>query len=132
MLGGQRSRTEPDLVQGARLEFLLALKRLDYKHHIYNKIEDPHTRMVAAKCLEKERSELLRATYADNKDKIIARRKKRHAREGMGMTTHLYKEGGRTATRWREPTGCSSQNARTAEGTGPRRAWMPTPYCLPS
>ena len=56
-------------LKGAPLEFLLALKRLDYKHHVCNKIEDPHTRMVAARCLEKERSELLRATYTDSRTK---------------------------------------------------------------
>ena len=92
----QRRLSKKDLKhlnpKGDALEFLTALHRLDYKHHVYNKIEDPHTRMVAARCLEKERSELLRATYADTTEVIITRRMKRHTREGMFMTTHMYRE----------------------------------------
>ena len=93
----QRRLSKKDLkhlnLKGDPLEFLTALRRLDYKHHVCNKIEDPHTRTVAARCLEKERSELLRAAYEGTKDVIITRRMKRHTREGRGMTTHLYKEG---------------------------------------
>ena len=90
----QRRLSKKDIehlnLKGDPLIFLIALKRLDYKHHVYDKIEDPYTRMVAARCLEKERSELLRATYAGSKDKIITRRQKRHTREGIYMTTHMY------------------------------------------
>ena len=91
----QRRLSKKDLkhlnLKGDALEFLTALHRLDYKHHVYDKIKDPHTRMVAARCLEKERSELLRATYADTTEVIITRRMKRHNREGMFMTTHMYR-----------------------------------------
>ena len=49
--------------KGDILEFLTALKRLDCKHHVYDRMGDPHTRMVAAKCLEKERSGLLHGSH---------------------------------------------------------------------
>ena len=48
------------------LKFLTALHRLDAKSHMYAKIEDLHTRMVAARCMEKERSELLNGEYQDD------------------------------------------------------------------
>ena len=68
---------------------MTALHRLDYKHHTYDKIGDPQTRMVAARCLEKERSKLMHGEYHDDEDGTIARRQKRHRREGWFMTTHL-------------------------------------------
>ena len=77
-------------LKGDSLEFLTELHRLDYKHYMYDKIEDIHTRRVAARCLDKERSELMWGTYEDDEYNTIARRQKRHYREGYYMSTHLY------------------------------------------
>ena len=77
---------------GDVLEFLTALNRLDYKHYVYDKIGDLHTRMVAARCLEKERSELLNGPHRDDKQHTIARYGKRHGREGRFTTTHMYQK----------------------------------------
>ena len=92
----QRRLSKKDLIhrslKGDPLKFVTALHRLDYKHHTYDKIEDPHTRMVAARCLEKERSELMHGEYHDDEDGTIARRQKRHRREGWFMTPHLYQK----------------------------------------
>ena len=79
-------------LKGDPLKFLTSLRRLDYKHHVYDKIKDSRTRMVAARCLEKERSELMHGEYRDDKEGTIARRQKRHRREGWFMTTHLYQK----------------------------------------
>ena len=50
----QRRLSKKDIMhlnlKGAPLEFLTALQHLDYKHYVYNKIEDPHNRMAAAGC----------------------------------------------------------------------------------
>ena len=81
--------------KGDVLEFLTALKRLDYKHHMYDGIGDPHTRMVAARCLEKERSGLLHGSHRDDKQRTMARYRKRHRREGRFMTTHMYQKDAR-------------------------------------
>ena len=92
----QRRLSKKDLLhrnlEGDPLKFLTALYRLDCKGMVCAKIEDPHTRMVAAKCLEKERSELLNGEYEDDEYRTIAKRQKRHRREGWFMTTHLYKK----------------------------------------
>ena len=92
----QRRLSKKDLVhrnpKGDSLKFLTALHRLDSKGHVYAEIEDAHTRMVAARCLEKERSELLNGEYQDDEDGTIAKRKKRHRREGWYITTHLYQK----------------------------------------
>ena len=48
--------------------------------------------MVAVRCLEKERSELLNGEYQDDENDAMARRKKRHCREGRYMTTHQYRK----------------------------------------
>lgn len=91
----QRRLSKKDLtyrnLNGDPLLFLTELRRLDYLHHVYDKIGDPHTRTVAARCLEKSRSELLYREFVDDKDGTIARRRKRHAREGRYMTTHMYR-----------------------------------------
>ena len=90
----QRRLSKKDLkylnLQGDPVVFLTELRRLDYLHHVYHKIEDPHTRMVAARCLEKKRSDLLHEAFTDDTDGTIARRKKRHKREGQYMTLHMY------------------------------------------
>ena len=92
----QRRLSKKDIVhrslKGDPLKFLTSLRRLDYKHHVYDKIKDSRTRMVAARCLEKERSELMHGEYRDDKEGTIARRQKRHRREGWFMTTHLYQK----------------------------------------
>ena len=49
--------------KGDSLVFLTALYHLDAMSHVYAKTEDPHTKMVAARCMEKERSELLNGEY---------------------------------------------------------------------
>ena len=77
--------------RGDSLELLTALRRLDSKNHVYDKVEDTYARMVATRCLEKERSELLNGEYQDE-DGTIGKRKKRHLREGRYMTTHLYQK----------------------------------------
>ena len=59
---------------------------------MYDKIEDTHTRMVAARCLEKERSGLMHGEYRDDKRRTIARYRKRHRREGWYTTTHMYQK----------------------------------------
>ena len=131
----QRRLSKKDLkhlnLQGDALEFLTALRRLDYKHHVYNEIEDPHTRAVAARCLEKERSELLRATYEGTEEPIITRRMKRHTREGKGMTTHLYKEGVDPDNNKVERTNRLFKSIRD-DGGGNRTQKGMYPYCLPS
>ena len=92
----QRRLSKKDLkhlnLKGDPLLFLTELQRLDYLHHVYDKIEDPHTRIVAARCLEKKRSDLLHEAFTDDEDGTIARRRKRHVREGLYMTTHMYDE----------------------------------------
>lgn len=93
----QRRLSKKDLehrnLKGDSLKFLTALHHLDYKHHIYDKIGDIHIRRVAARCLDKERSELMWGTCEDDEYKTIARRQRRHRREGYHMSTHLQKEG---------------------------------------
>ena len=69
-----------------------ALCSLEHKHYRYYKIEDKHTREVASRCLEKERSELLNAEYQDDEDHTIATFKKRHVREGWFLTTDMYQK----------------------------------------
>ena len=92
----QRRLSKKDLKylnpKGDALEFLTALHRLDYKHYVYDRIVDPHTRMVAARCLEKERSELFHGAYQDDERRTIARYRKRHRREGWFLTTHMYQK----------------------------------------
>ncbi len=92
----QRRLSKKDLTylnpKGDVLEFLTALHRLDYKHYVYDKIGDAHTRMVAARCLEKERSGLMHGEYRDDKRRTIARYRKRHRREGWYTTTHMYQK----------------------------------------
>ena len=92
----QRRLSKKDLLhrdlKGDPLKFLTDLYHLDCKDLVYDKIEDPHTRRVAARCLEKERSELLNGKYEDDEDGTIAKRQKRHRREGWFMTTHMYKK----------------------------------------
>ena len=63
------------------LGFLTALHRLDYKHYVYDRI-DPHTKMVATRYLEKERSELLHGICRDDKRRTVTRYRKRHRRRG--------------------------------------------------
>ncbi len=79
-------------LEAAVKKFLNDLRRLDYLHHVYDKIEGLHARIVAARCLEKMRSELLNAEYEDDEEGSIGMRKKRHRREGYFMTTHMYKK----------------------------------------
>lgn len=67
--------------KGDVLRFLTALHHLDYKHYVYDRI-DPRTKVVATKCLEKERSELLHGIYRDDKRRTVARCRKRHRRRG--------------------------------------------------
>ena len=92
----QRRLSKKDLkhrnLKGDPLTFLKELEHLDYLPHVYDKIDDAHVRQVAARCMEKNRSELLNGQYTDDKDGTIARRKKRHFREGWFMTTHMYKD----------------------------------------
>ena len=92
----QRRLSKRDLLyrnlEAAVEKFLEDLRRLDYLHHVYDKIEAPHVRIVAARCLEKTRSGLLNAEYEDDGEGSIAKRKKRHRREGYFMTTHMYKK----------------------------------------
>ena len=92
----QRRLSKKDLKylnpKGDILKFLTALHRLDYKHYVYDRIVDPHTRMVAARCLEKERSELFHGAYQDDEHRTIARYRKRHRREGWFLTTHMYQK----------------------------------------
>ena len=130
----QRRLSKKDLLhrdlKGDSLVFLTALYHLDAMSHVYAKIEDPHTKMVAARCMEKERSKLLNGEYQDDEDGTIAKRVKRHRREGRYMTAHMYQEdvpqiatasNGSTAGLW--------QCATTVAGTAPKRGWMPIPYC---
>ncbi len=92
----QRRLSKKDLLyrnlEAAVEKFLEDLRRLDYLHHAYDKIEAPHERIVAVRCLEKTRSELLNAEYEDDGECSIAKRKKRHRREGYFMTTYIYKK----------------------------------------
>ena len=92
----QRRLSKKDLLhrnlEAAVKKFLEDLRRLDYLHHVYDKIEGLHARIVAARCLEKRRSELLNAEYEDDEEGSIGMRKKRHRREGYFMTTHMYKK----------------------------------------
>ena len=74
------------------LKLLTALYHLDVMSHVYAKIEDPDIKMVAARCMEKERSELLNCEYQDDEDCTIAKRVKRHRREGRYMAPHTYQE----------------------------------------
>ena len=92
----QRRLSKKDLLhrnlEAAVKKFLEGLRRLDYLHHMYDEIGDPHARIVAAGRLEKTRSELLNAEYEDDGEGSITKRKKRHRREGYFMTTHMYKK----------------------------------------
>lgn len=72
-------------------EFLDEIYRLNAKHYPLNKISDMHTRIVAARCLEKERSCIMNHDWTDDEIGTIARYRKRHYREGFHMTTHMYK-----------------------------------------
>ena len=53
--------------------------------------------MVAARCLEKESSGLLNGPHLDDKQRTMARYRKRHRREGWFLTTHMYQKGTRGA-----------------------------------
>ena len=92
----QRRLPKKDLVyhgpQGDVLEFPTKLYQLNCKHYQYDKIEDLHTREIAARCLQKEYSELFWHPYKDDKDGTIARFRKRYRREGLYLFTHLYKK----------------------------------------
>ena len=100
---------------------------------MYDKIGDAHTRMDAARCLEKERSELMHGEYRDDKRRTIARYRKRHRREGRFLTTHMYQKH----TRGADSNGVERVNRRfvavRSDGGGNRTrgGWTPTPCCSP-
>ena len=79
--------------EGDVLEFLTRLKGLYKQHYRADKIEDPHTRKVAANCLDSMMRELMHGEWKDDEAGTIARYKKRYRREGLFLTTYLRKEG---------------------------------------
>ena len=79
--------------KGDVLKFLTRLKELYKQHYRADEIEDPHTRKVAANCLDNMMRELMHGEWKDDEDGTIARYKKRYRREGLFLTTYLRKEG---------------------------------------
>ena len=73
-------------------KFLLAYKHIFQLHYVYGKIECPHTRRVAARCLNSMLSELMGRDYKDGSG-TIATAQKRHRREGYHLSTHLEMDG---------------------------------------
>ena len=98
--------------KGDALRFVSALDRINLGHYHADEISDPHTRAVAARCLDKQRSELINHPWGEERcgqegcgpdgcdncrldeegRKTIARHIKRHRREGYYYTTHLYRD----------------------------------------
>ena len=97
--------------KGDALRFVSAMDRITLGHYRADKITDQHTREVAARCLDKQRSELIHHRWGEERcgqegcgpdgcdncrldedgRKTIARHIKRHRREGYFYTTHLYR-----------------------------------------
>ena len=57
------------------------------------KIKDPHTRIVAARCLDHMMRDLMHGDWEDDQDHTIRRYRKRWRREGLHMSTFLYVDG---------------------------------------
>lgn len=88
--------------------------------------------MVAVRCLEKKRSELLNGEYQDDENDTMARRKKRHCREGRYMTTHQYRKDVPPDSNGIKRVNCRLGAVRNDGGeTAPRRGGMSIPYCSP-
>ncbi|MYG32600.1 MAG: hypothetical protein F4202_01145, partial [Cenarchaeum sp. SB0677_bin_16] len=67
-----------NLPRGDVKVFLEELSRLDSQYIACDKIQDPHTRTVAAACLDKQMSDLMRQDWQDDEDHTINRYRKRH------------------------------------------------------
>lgn len=69
--------------------FLESLKRTFQNLYHANKIEDAHTRNVAANCFNSQLSDIIHDDYTDDEQLTIGRYRKRWYREGYHMTTSL-------------------------------------------
>ena len=70
-------------------EFLAGLSAVHKKIYRAWRVKDPHSREVAADCIDSELAGLFAAPYKDDKYGTIAKYRKRRYREGYYMTTCL-------------------------------------------
>ena len=100
-------------LEGDALRFVSVLYRINLNHYRADKISDQHTREVAARCLDRQRSDLINHPWDaegyptvegypavddgsgpdEDSRKTTNRYVKRHRREGYFYTTHLYLQG---------------------------------------
>lgn len=79
--------------QGDVKTFLERLSRLCSRYMEADAIKDPHTRRVAATCLDRMMSDLMHGDWEDDQDRTINRYRKRWRREGLFMSTFLHVDG---------------------------------------
>ena len=79
--------------KGDVLEFLMQLVALIKQYFGADKIEDLHTRRVAADCPDESMRKLMNHEWEDDKQRTIRRYRKRCRREGYNLSTFLRKEG---------------------------------------
>ena len=82
--------------EGVTKEFLDELLRTYKQYYVVNAIDDPHTRLVASRCLDSKMRQIMNDNWNDNwndngEDKIINKFKKRWRREGYNVSTFLQK-----------------------------------------
>ena len=97
--------------EGDVLEFLTRLKGLYKQHYRADKIEDPHTRKVAANCLDSMMRELMHGEWKDDEAGTIARYVRvqmiRHAFDAPGGKIGRFVQlAAQARGAWRR-TGCS-------------------------
>ena len=79
--------------EGDVLIFLQEILRVYQRYYTAHKIDDPHTRRVAARCLDESLRQLMHYPGKDDAEKTINTFRKRWRREGFFMSTFLYMPG---------------------------------------
>ena len=137
--------------KGDALRFVSALDRITLGHYRADRITDRHTRAVAARCLERQRSELIHHRWGEERcgregcgpedcencrldeddRKTINRHIKRHHREGYFYTTHPLDhpeiDPDNNAVERVNRKFVAIRN--DGGGIDRRTAWMPIRYC---
>ena len=76
--------------EGDVLIFLQEILRIYQRYYTAHEIDDPHTRRVAARCLNESLRQLMHHPWKDDDAKTINKFRKRWRREGFFMSTFLY------------------------------------------
>ena len=79
--------------EGDVLIFLQEILRIYQRYYTAHEIDDPHTRRVAARCLDGSMRQLMNHPWKDDGEKTINKFRKRWRREGFFMSTFLYIPG---------------------------------------